>query len=77
MSDTNWETANEAGARLYQKGHCVEAEQQFRKALQEAEKFVPQDSRVAVVLNNLGSLSHNQGERSEATGYYERALSIR
>ena len=77
MSDTNWETANEAGARLYQKGHYVEAEQQLRAALQEAEKFGPQDSRVAVVLNNLGSLSHNQGKRTEATGYYERALSIR
>ena len=77
MSDTTWETANEAGARLYQKGHYVEAEQQLRTALQEAEKFGPQDSRVAVVLNNLGSLSHNQGKRAEATGYYERALSIR
>ena len=76
MSDT-WETANEAGARLYQKGHYVEAEQQLRTALQEAEKFGPQDSRVAVVLNNLGSLSHNQGKRAEAAGYYERALSIR
>ena len=46
----------------------MQREEQLRLALEEAEKFGPKDSRVALVLNNLASLSHNQGKRDEAQG---------
>ena len=77
MSDNQWEKENAEGARLYESGHYIEAEQRLRAALLEVEKYGPKDSRVAVVLNNLGSLSHNQGNRDEAAACYQRALSIR
>jgi tetratricopeptide (TPR) repeat protein len=55
----------------------TEAEQAFRTALQEAEQFGPTDTRVALVLNNLASLCHNQRNLAEAEALYQRALAIR
>jgi tetratricopeptide (TPR) repeat protein len=72
-----WQTANEAGFHLYQDGHYDQAEQIFRAALQAAETFGPEDTRVAVVLNNLANLCHNQGKLEEAESHYQRALAIR
>ena len=77
MAEVNWESANTTGTKLYQRGQYKEAEMQLRLALRAAENFGSKDPRVAVVLNNLGSLSHNQGKRDEAQSHYERALSIR
>ena len=64
-------------SNLGKRGQYKEAEMQLRLALRAAENFGSKDPRVAVVLNNLGSLSHNQGKRDEAQSHYERALSIR
>src|SRR5262249_57565507 len=78
MSGENtWQGENERGARLYQQGHYAEAEQAFRTALQGAEQFGPTDTRVALVLNNLASLCHNQRKLAEAEALYQRALAIR
>ena len=63
--------------RLYQQGHYHTAEQTLRIALHEAEQFGPTDTRVAVVLNNLASLCHNQRKLTEAETLYLRALAIR
>src|SRR5215510_12147353 len=76
-SEEQWHIENEKGARFYQQGHYPEAEQAFRLALQEAEQFGPTDTRVAIVLNNLASLCHNQRKLTEAEVLYQRALAIR
>ena len=75
--DTTWDDENVSGAQLYQQGKYSEAEQAFRAALEAAEKLGPADTRVAVVLNNLASLCHNQRKLAEAQALYERALTIR
>ena len=78
MSDENtWDDENVRGAQLYQQGRYAEAEQAFRAALEAAEQLGPNDTRVAVVLNNLASLCHNQRKIEEAQTLYERALAIR
>src|SRR5262249_42631596 len=76
-NEKTWQEENERGARLYQHGRYAEAEQAFRTALQEAEQFGPTDTRVALVLNNLASLCHNQRKLTEAEALYQRALAIR
>src|SRR5688572_29273956 len=78
MSGTEqWDIENEKGMRLYQQGHYNTAEQTLRVALHEAEQFGPTDTRVAIVLNNLASLYHNQRKLTEAETLYLRALAIR
>ena len=78
MSNENtWQGENERGARLYQHGRYAEAEQAFRTALQAAEHCGPTDTRVALVLNNLASLCHNQRHLAEAQARYQRALALR
>src|SRR5713101_7439966 len=67
-NEKTWQGENERGARLYQHGRYAEAEQAFRTALQEAEHFGPTDTRVALVLNNLASLCHNQAETGGSGG---------
>src|SRR6476660_3430693 len=76
-NDNTWDDENVRGAQLYQQGHYAEAEQAFRAALEAAEQLGPDDTRVAVVLNNLASLCHNQRKIKEAQALYERALTIR
>ena len=45
-------------------------------ALKEAEKFGPQDPRLATGLNNLGLLYKAQGKYGEAEPLYKRSLAI-
>src|SRR5438128_12128521 len=74
---TSWEVYNEAGTRFYQQGRYTEAEKLFLTALHEAEKFGQQDTRLAIVLNNLANLYHNQGKYDQAEPLYQSALAIR
>jgi tetratricopeptide (TPR) repeat protein len=60
-----------AGTRDYPK-----AEQAFSKALQEAVKFGPDDTRVGTTLNDLGLVYRAEKKYSEAEGAYRRALDI-
>ena len=76
-TDNSWDDENVRGAQLYQQGRYAEAEQAFRSALDAAEHLGPDDVRVAVVLNNLASLCHNERKIEEAQALYERALAIR
>ena len=76
-TDKQWQTINEEGFRLYQQGAYDRAEQFFREALEMVETFGPKDTRVAMVLNNLANLCHNQGKLDEAEQHYQRALDIR
>ena len=71
-----WETYNDAGIEAYKQGRYAEAEKLWLAALKEAEKFGPQDPRLATSLNNLAELYRAQGKYAEAEPLYKRALEI-
>ena len=72
-----WETYNDAGKEAYEQGNYTKAEKLWVAALKEAEKFGPQDPRLATGLNNLAALYRAQGKYGEAEPFYKRALAIR
>ncbi len=71
-----WEEHINAGMEAYQLGDNQEAEKQFFAAVGEAEKFGPEDPRLAQSLNNLAGLYNSQGKYAEAEPLYRRALAI-
>ena len=77
IQDGRWETYSTSGIDAYQQGDYAEAEKQFGAALKEAEKFGPQDPRLATSLNNLAELYRAQGRYAEAEPLHKRALAIR
>ena len=74
--DTAWEKYMKAGTEAYQKGRYSDAEEQFKAALKEAEKFREQGLRVGGSLNSLALLYHAQGKYAEAEPLFRRALPI-
>ncbi len=67
-----------AGTKAYQQGNDPEAEKQWSAALNEAERFGPQDPRLATSLNNLAGLYRAQeGKYGEAEPLYQQALANR
>lgn len=72
-----WDTYMEAGEQAYRQGRYAEAEKALRAALNEAERFGPQDPRLAASFNNLAALYRAQGKYAEAEPLYKRALAIR
>ena len=75
--DTKWEKSTAAGMEAYQQGRYTEAEKLLLVALSEAEKFGPNDPRVAKSLKKLGDVYHAQHRYSEAAQLYERSEAIR
>ncbi len=71
-----WETYVDAASEAYQQGNYAEAEKQLSAALQEAEKFGPEDPRLSATLNNLAWLYDDQGKYAEAEPLYKRSLAI-
>ena len=71
---TGWEEYMEAGYWAYQDGRSAEAEELFLAALQQAERFGPEDPRLATTLDNLADLFHTQGRDAESQRLYQRAL---
>lgn len=76
MSDT-WKSLVEAGNASYERGKIPEAEVKFLAALEEAEKFGETDPRLALSLNNLAAMYHEQGKFTMAEPLYKRSLAIR
>ncbi len=74
---SSWEKLDAAGTAAYEQGRYAEAEKSWSAALQKAEKFGPQDTRLAQSLNDLAVLYRNQGKYGEAEPLYKRALAIR
>ena len=74
--ETAWEKYNRAGIEAARRGNYAEAEKQWSAALQEAEKFGPEDPRLAQSLGNLGVVYRFQGKYAEAEPLSKRALSI-
>lgn len=75
MSDS-WKNLIDQGAASYENGKIPEAEVKFLAALQEAEKFGEDDPRLALSLNNLAAMYHEQGKYTMAEPLYKRALDI-
>src|SRR5262249_15282646 len=71
-----WQQYAEEAKQAYQKGDQVAAERLLQLSRQEAEKFGPEDPRVAVTLNNLATLYVKQAKFAAAEPLYQRALAI-
>ena|SRR6516164_5846619 len=50
----SWEDKNRAGEKAFQEGQLAAANRLFTEALKEAQKFGPNDERLAPIYNNLG-----------------------
>ncbi len=74
--DTLWERYYTAGRKAYRQGRVAEAEKQLLAALQEAEKFVPEDPRLVRNLNSLATLYIKLGNYAEAVTFIRRSLVI-
>src|SRR5712691_4310083 len=71
-----WKRDVAAGRHAYQEGRYAEAERLFQSAIKEAERFGPEDPRVATTLNNLAELYRAQRKYAQAEPLYRRALAI-
>ncbi|TLY36412.1 MAG: tetratricopeptide repeat protein [Nitrospirae bacterium] len=71
-----WEQFTEAGKIAYQQSHYGEALAYFQAAVKEAEKFGPEDRRLATSLNNLAAVYSTQDNYKDAEPIYRRALHI-
>jgi tetratricopeptide (TPR) repeat protein len=74
--DALWQNATKEAKQLREQGRYTEAEKAHLLALAEAEKFGPEDPRLALTLNGLAVLYHSKGQLSEAEPLYRRALAI-
>jgi tetratricopeptide (TPR) repeat protein len=71
-----WEEHLRFGKELRKQGHYQQAEQEYRAALQEAERFGENDPRRAKVLETLGELRILRGDYLDAERCLRLALSI-
>lgn len=69
-----WERYNLSGQNHMSQGKPQDAEQQFRLAVQEAEKLGPNDPKLATSLNNLANCLRTQGKFPDAEATYKRAI---
>ena len=74
--ETSWQNDLGDGQELREQERYTEAEKVYSTVLAEAEKFGPEDRRLAVSLNGLAGLYHSRGRLSEAEPLYRRALAI-
>ena len=62
----SWEEYNDAALEAHDQARYAEAEELYLEALEEAENFGEQDTRLATSLNNLAELYRVQGRYAEA-----------
>ncbi len=74
--EISWQHQLGDGQKLREQGRYTEAEMVYSAVLAEAEKFGPEDRRVALTLNKLAALYHARGRLSQAEPLYRRALAI-
>jgi len=75
--DMLWNTWREGGLQALEEGRFGDAERLLISALEQAEKFGPEDLRVADSANDLAVLYTNAGRPLEAELLFRRALAIR
>jgi tetratricopeptide (TPR) repeat protein len=76
-AEVEWISENAAAADALKKGRGADAVRSFSKAVQIAEKFGPDDDRLAESLNGLAQAYDLQGDSAGAGSVYRRMLSIR
>jgi len=76
IQETQWRKHLTAGAKAHREGRYSDAVNSFQAAAKDAEAFGPQDPRLAISLNNLARLYHQQGKYNEAEPLYKRSLAI-
>ena len=74
--ETLWRKSVNEAKQLRAQGRYVEAERLHLLAQAEAEKFGPEDRRLALSLNELAVLYHSRGQLTEAEPLYRRSLAI-
>ncbi len=76
QDDAKWRAALQEAASARRSGRVEEVEKILRGALEEAEKFGPDDERVLLSLDALGTYYYTQGVFIEALPIYRRVLEI-
>jgi len=76
-ADTVWSEAFNSGQLALKSGNYRAAEVSLRRALTEAEKFGPNDPRLAQTLERLGAAAANMGRFAEAENLLRRVLQMR
>ncbi len=71
-----WNDAMRAAEKAFGESRYAEAERSLRIAVMEAEKFGPDDGRLATSLSTLGVALYSQGKYAEAEQLYLRAVGI-
>jgi tetratricopeptide (TPR) repeat protein len=71
-----WQKYVEAAKQAHRNKDDIRSEQLLREALHEAEKFGPEDYRVALTLHNLANLAAAHQQYAAAEAQYVRALGI-
>lgn len=74
--DAGWREYSNAGLEAYSRGDYGEAERLLSAAVDEAERFGPEDRRLPRVLINLAGLYRTLGRYADAEPVYERALAV-
>jgi tetratricopeptide (TPR) repeat protein len=74
---SDWRMHIHLGIAAQKQGHYADAEESFLSALEAAEKFGPEDTRLATTLNDLAAVYYNQGKYAQAEPLYKRALAIK
>ncbi|HEU4683230.1 MAG TPA: tetratricopeptide repeat protein, partial [Nitrospira sp.] len=74
--DTLWNTWRQGGLQALQEGRLADAERLLTAALEQAEKYGPEDLRVADAANDLAVVYANEGKPLEAELLFARALKI-
>jgi tetratricopeptide (TPR) repeat protein len=71
-----WEEHHQAGLTAFREKNYLEAENQFKAALTEAEKISTDDWRLTQTLSNLAEVYRFQSKFSQAEPYLQRLLGI-
>jgi tetratricopeptide (TPR) repeat protein len=71
-----WQRYVEAAKQAHRNKDDARSQQLLREALHEAEKFGPEDYRVALTLHNLANLAAAHQQYAAAEAQYTRALGI-
>jgi len=76
QDDTAWKTEMNVAMQALKSGKFAEAEKPLQRALKEAERFGPEDPRLAISLSNLGVVYFKLEKLPQAESYLVRALPI-
>jgi tetratricopeptide (TPR) repeat protein len=75
-NNTAWDRQLECGRKLVSQGRYAEARDVFEQARKQAEQFGSEDTRLAAVLNDLGSVDYRLDDLPLAERWYRRSAAI-